>query len=128
MNKISIILKSTEDESRIFSQEFNPDMEVEWRLELTSNSNNPVKLTFRAPDPSTNPIYTFINKLILTKEIMSIGDIDKVSIILNNEESYFVSKSIKSLITTTSVMATEVVFLLNNLDEDSLIPLLEAGE
>ena len=128
MNKISIILKSTDNESKIFSQEFNPDMEVEWRLELTSNSNNPVKLTFRAPDTSTNPIYTFINKLILTKEIMSIGDIDKVSIILNNEESYFVSKSIKSLITTTSVMATEVVFLLNNLDGDSLIPLLEAGE
>ena len=128
MNKISIILKSTNDESKIFSQEFNPDMEVEWRLVLTSSNNNPVKLTFRAPDTSTNPIYTFINKLILTKEIMSIGDIDKVSIILNNEESYFVSKSIKSLITTTSVMATEVVFLLNNLDGDSLIPLLEAGE
>ena len=129
MNKFEIVLNEMENEieKKTLSIDYEEDMEVEWRLEISSGTAPESKITFRSAGTERNPVYRFINNLILNDTWKSTKDIDSVNIEDKGIVTRIPGKKIKNILSTNSVLSCELVITLRNLAAEDGLP-FDEGE
>lgn len=129
MNKFEIVLNEMENETekKTLSVDYEEDMEVEWRLEISSGSAPESKITFRSAGSERNPVYRFINNLILNDTLKSTKDIDSINIEDKGVITRIPGKKIKNILSTNSVLSCELVITLRNLAAEDGLP-FDKGE
>lgn len=129
MNKFEIVLNEmiNETEKKTLSVVYEEDMEVEWRLEISSGTAPESKITFRSAGTERNPVYRFINNLILNDTLKSTKDIDSINIEDKGSITRIPGKKIKNILSTNSVLSCELVITLRNLAAEDGLP-FDKGE
>ena len=121
MNKLEVYLTPlTESESsRHFEIDLISDLEIAWYIEIDGGTEPIFQITFRGASPENNIVYGFINQLIMNENLKSIYNIEKIILTLKDKTYTILNDKIKQLVTTSSILSTEVTFKLRELVEIS---------